>query len=428
VRRVTAARETTSVGTPPRALTAGLARLSPAVVGWALVALAFAIYLLCNRQFNAGRGDFFYLADAFLNGRTWLEKPLGPWDDVFIGSHTYVPFAPFPAILVLPLVALVGPERADAWQPIVNAALAAAGVGACWLLAGRLGVRSLVDRFWIVVLYGFSTAIWWVTTRGGVWHTGHLVAGLLTLFAIAELVGRRRAWLVGLLGGAAFLTRSPLVLAMPFYALWYLVDDAGRLIGDGARAGARAFAARIPWHEWAILTVSFLPALGFFLWYNAARFGSPFESGYGLATLPDWLAARRALGLFSPVHLGMNIDLLVFHLPDPIPEFPWFRPDGHGMSILFTSPGLLLALRADWRAPRTWLLAGAALFVLIPSLLYYGGGWLQYGYRYALDSIPFVVALCALAAARVGIHPVFRVLILFGVLVNAAGVYWAYHL
>ena len=176
---------------------------------------------------------------------------------------------------------------------------------------------------------------------------------------------------------------------MPFYALWYLVDDAGRLIGDGARAGSRAFAARIPWRQWTILTVSFLPALGFFLWYNAARFGSPLESGYGLATLPDWLAARRALGLFSTVHLGMNIDLLVFHLPVQIPEFPWFRPDGNGMSILFTSPGLLLAVRADWRAPRTWLLAGAALLVLIPSLLYYGGGWLQYGYRYALDSIPF---------------------------------------
>ena len=66
--------------------------------------------------------------------------------------------------------------------------------------------------------------------------------------------------------------------------------------------------------------------------------------------------------------------------------------------------------------------------MLIPSLLYYGGGWLQYGYRYALDSIPFVLALCALATARVGIHPVFRVLILFGVAVNAAGVYWAYNL
>ena len=66
---------------------------------------------------------------------------------------------------------------------------------------------------------------------------------------------------------------------------------------------------------------------------------------------------------------------------------------------------------------------------LVPSLLYYGGGWLQFGYRYALDAIPFAVALCGMAvAARGGIGLGWKVLIAFGVLVNAAGVYWAYHL
>jgi hypothetical protein len=110
------------------------------------------------------------------------------------------------------------------------------------------------------------------------------------------------------------------------------------------------------------------------------------------------------------------------------------------MSIFITSPGLLYAVRARWRESRVWWLALAALFVLIPTLLYYGGGWLQYGYRYALDSIPFVWALCALAAARdeerlrsVGIEKAgmgtgWRLLILFGVLVGLGGVYWAYNL
>ena len=69
------------------------------------------------------------------------------------------------------------------------------------------------------VLLGFSTAIWWVTTRGGVWHTGHLIATFLTLCALIETFGRRRPLLLGLLGGAAFLTRAPLAFALPFYAL-----------------------------------------------------------------------------------------------------------------------------------------------------------------------------------------------------------------
>jgi hypothetical protein len=62
--------------------------------------------------------------------------------------------------------------------------------------------------------------------------------------------------------------------------------------------------------------------------------------------------------------------------------------------------------------------------VLVPSLLYYGGGWWQFGYRYALDCFPFVLALCAMAAARGGIGWRWRLLILFGVGVNLYGVYW----
>ena len=98
----------------------------------------------------------------------------------------------------------------------------------------------------------------------------------------------------------------------------------------------------------------------------------------------------------------MNLDYFLFHLPRPSPSPPFFQPDGLGMSVLFTSPGLLFATQADWRRPRAWWLLGAAVAVLIPTLLYYGGGWLQYGYRYFLDSVPFVMALCGLGRRSPG--------------------------
>jgi hypothetical protein len=413
-----------------------LAAAAPVLVATALVVIAFVIYLLCSRGFSSGRGDFFYLADAFLHSRTWLLSGLGPNDNVVIGSRVYVPFAPFPAILVLPLVAIVGPQTADKWQPIVNAALAAGGVGLVWILAGRIGVRRWSDRVWLAVLFGFSTQIWWVDTRGGVWHTGHLVASVLTLLILIELFGRSRMLLVGLLAGGAFLTRAPLVFAVPFYGLWSLLDlSAGRVfrvrfaaLRDRAASAVGALRA-VPIRAWALLVLGFLPGALFYLWYNDVRFGSPFESGYGMATLPPFLEAQRRLGLFSLAHLAMNLDYLLWHLPSRIPDAPFFRPDGLGMSILITSPGLLLAVRAPWSDRRTWLLAGAFLFTLIPSLLYYGGGWLQFGYRYALDAIPFAVALCCMAVAwRGGIGLLWKVLIVFGVLINAAGVYWAYRI
>ena len=391
----------------------------PAAIGWCLVAVSAVIYYLCAFQFDAGRSDFYYLADAFMHGRTWLTFAPGPNDVIVIGDRYYVPFAPFPAIVLMPLVWLIGPYQADAWQPIVNSFIAAVDVGLAFWLVGRAGVQGIGSRLWLAVLLGFSTAIWWVTTRGGVWHTGHLIATFLTLCALLEILGKRRAWLIGLLAGAAFLTRAPLAFALPVYAVLVWSPPEGRRWTD-----VRAW----PFEQWIELTIGFLPSIAFFFWYNEARFGSPFESGYAMATLPPFLEALREQGLFSLSHIGMNIDYLFLHLPKPIPDFPYIQPDGLGMSIFLTSPGLLLAILAPWRSGLARWLAVAAVLVLIPTLLYYGGGWLQYGYRYALDSIPFVLLLCALAAARRGLGWVWRGAIVFGVVINAIGVYWAYNI
>jgi hypothetical protein len=381
------------------------------LAGLAVVAVSAVLYWLANRQFDAGRGDFFYLADAFLHGRTWLDVRLGPNDVILRDGHFYVPFAPFPAIALMPLVALTGPLTADQIESGINAVLAAASVGMCWWLLARIGVERLSDRLWLAILFGFSTQILWVTTRGGVWHTGHLIATILTFACLLELEGRRRPWLIGIAAGAAFLTRAPLAFAVPFYALMLY------------RPGP------VPWRQWTWLALGVLPAIAFFFAYNVLRFGTPLESGYALATLPDWLERQRALGLFAIAHIPMNLDYFLVHLPRPIPNPPFFRPDGLGLSVFLTSPGLLFAFRADWRQPRSWWLAGATIAVLVPTLLYYGGGWLQYGYRYFLDSVPFVMALCGSAAAvRGGVGWGWRLLIAFGVVVGAVGVYWAYNL
>jgi hypothetical protein len=408
-------------------LTAARARQVDVAVaaGLLITGVAAVLYWLAARDYDAGRGDFFYLADAFLHGRTWLEVRPGPNDVIVVGDHFYVPFAPFPAVALMPLVALIGPLQADQIESGINAVLAAAGVGLCWALLGRIGVSRLRDRFALVVLFGFSTQILWVTTRGGVWHTGHLIATILTFVCLIELWGSRRAWLIGLFAGAAFLTRAPLLFAMPFYAL--LLLDWPRLQGRASEwfnnlpAVTRPDAYRLGW-----LALGVAPAVVAFFVYNQVRFGTPLESGYALATLPAFLEERRRLGLFSLAHVSMNLEYLFVHLPSITSEFPFLRPTGLGMSVFITSPGLVYAIRADWRDPRTWWLLGATVFVLIPTLLYYGGGWLQYGYRYFLDSVPFVIALCGLAAAHRGrIGWPWLVLIGLGTVVMAMGVYWA---
>jgi hypothetical protein len=393
---------------------------APAFLGLVLTGFAFVVFLAVGQHVASERPDFFYLADAFLHGRTWLEQAIGQVDVISIDGRVYIPFAPFPAFALVPLVAAVGPVVAASWEPIVNAGLAAASVGLCWALLGRLGVADSRARFWLAVLFGFSTAILWVTTRGGVWHTGQLFATVLTLLALLESFGRRRPLVLGLLAGAAFLCRAPLILALPFYA-WAILP---RSDDPGWRGGRHPS----PVGRWVVLALAFAPALAGALWYNAVRFGSPLESGYALATLPVFLEAQREKGLFSLAHLPMNLDYFLLHVPRLEATFPFLRPDGFGMSVLITSPGLLGAFLADWRDRRSWALAVTAAIVLVPSLLYYGGGWLQYGYRYFLDSLPFVIALCGLAAARRGVGWIWKLLIAVGLLVNLIGIYWAYNL
>ena len=381
----------------------------------ALLVVATAVYWQSAAGFDAGRPDLFYLADAFLHGRLWLDRAFGPNDVIVIAGRVYVPFAPFPALALVPAVALLGPDLVTEWQPLLNAALAAAGLGVCWWMLARIGVRSIQDRLWLTVLWGFSTAIWFTTTRGGVWHTGHLIASILTFAGLVELFGRRRPLVMGLLAGAAFLTRPPVVAALPLWA-WAALPE-------GWLRDLRAAARQV-----GLVAVGFAPALLFGLWYNWARFGDPLESGYYLAALPAFLEAQRAVGLFSIRHLAMNMDLFLWRTPAIQAEFPFFRPDGLGMSILITSPGLLYALRAPFRDPRTIALGITFVLVMLPNLLYYGGGWLQMGYRYALDAIPFAIALAGMATARHGLPWWAKALIVFGVAVGIGSVYWAYAL
>ena len=51
------------------------AALPATAIGLLVALAAFLVYWLSNQGYDAGRGDFFYLADAFLHGRTWVVPP-----------------------------------------------------------------------------------------------------------------------------------------------------------------------------------------------------------------------------------------------------------------------------------------------------------------------------------------------------------------
>ena len=63
----------------------------------------------------------------------------------------------------------------------------------------------------------------------------------------------------------------------------------------------------------------------------------------------------------------------------------------------------------------------------IPDLLYYNTGWVQYGYRFLLDFLPFLLILVALGLRRPAGIPrwsAFGLLLLASAVSNLVGLRW----
>jgi hypothetical protein len=113
------------------------------------------------------------------------------------------------------------------------------------------------------------------------------------------------------------------------------------------------------------------------------------------------------------------------------------------MSVLLTSPAYLLAipaLRSGYGHSR--LVTGAALavlFIALVNLAHFSQGWVQFGYRFSNDFVPWALPLAAIGLDRVATRgsgprswPMISRLALFGavglvaisVVVNFWGVVW----
>jgi hypothetical protein len=91
---------------------------------------------------------------------------------------------------------------------------------------------------------------------------------------------------------------------------------------------------------------------------------------------------------------------------------------------------LLLLLWPAARPPlhrALWLTVAA---VAVPAFFYQNSGWVQFGYRFSLDYLPFLILLLAVGGRRVGWGA--RTLVAIGIAVNLFGAitfdrHWQYY-
>jgi hypothetical protein len=376
-----------------------------------LLAVVFAFW-----WFGAGTlwrsshwAQYIYLADAFLHGQLHLFRvPDDAGDMAQVGQKLYVVFGPLPALVLMPLVSLLGRDTPDV---LVLALTALVGVWVFLRLLVALEVPGGRVRLACATLtLALGTAMHYGAAMGNVWLHAQITATTLQICALLAAAGGRPL-ATGVLLALTVLTRPTTTLAAPF-AAWLLASRGERV------PGAPSMSVR----SWLALSLPVVGGTAIHAVYNQARFGSPTDAGYHYILMgPEFEALVKRYGRFS-------LHFLMGNLAGWLWRTPYWNgsaivPDPHGMSLLITTPWLLFALWPRKVSRLEWLALANFAVICAPSLLYYNDGWVQFGQRFALDSIALALLAATYGAARA---PLALVLVVTGwsIGVGAWGLQW----
>lgn len=371
--------------------------LTPLARPWVAGLVALMVYLLrasVSRGVGLGptHAPFLnYLADAFLHDQLYLRRmPENIIDLVNYQGRLYLYWSPFPALVILPLVALFGIGVSDVLYTVALGAATVALVAALLLALERSGVAALsVERRAIVVATtAFGSVLLILAPSAGVWHTAQIIGvGCVLLATIAALTlrGAPAYFLTGLALSCAMATRAGLV----FNGIWLAYHMLSRDRDVAARR-------RLLYCVLGLAPV-LLGALAL-VWYNVARFGQPLETGLSWQIMPpSTVIDFERYGQFSPHYVPRNLyyQFVAYTLLSPE---RW-----RGGGLFWMTPVYLGAVYAAWRerySPLVRALALSCLVSYIPVALYMSPGGLTFGPRYLLDLFVPMLVLTARGIQR----------------------------
>lgn len=358
---------------------------------------------------------FIYQAKSFLEGRWDLDLPYTMFDIVGINGKNYIVYPPLPALLLMPFVAIFGPNTSDI---LFTTILSALNLPLLYLLfeqvrANGFTRRSSRDNLIIAVILFYGSINLWLSLGGRMWFTASIVGMTCTLGALLLAFRRHFGW-SALLLGCAFLCRPTAILGFPFllYLAWQdagLRHDLERFV-TSLRTRTPDWTA-IPWRRVAppILVMSAILVL--FLIRNTVVFGSPLETGYAILIQQRYPWVKQ--GPFCPCYVPSNIVANFFTFPritfsgpyggafDRHPSFDMLNT-GVAVSVFFTTP---LFLFLFWRnrkfSPMRIALWVTIALVVASVLLFHASGYRQFGARYLYEGYAYAFLLLALSDVRI---------------------------
>jgi hypothetical protein len=349
---------------------------------------------------------------------------------VSVGALNYVSFPAFPALLMIPSAIIGGAGGNDAIVVLLLAALILPLTMLVLrrLVAAGLSKRSVADDLWLVATMAFGSVMFFSAVQADVWFTAHVVGVVLALIYAWASIEAGHPLIAGLALGAAAMTRTPMAFMFPlflFEAWRFAARQVSEAEGPEANASGSLNLAKgkaavrramlKPVIRFAIPVVAFAIAG---MIYNYVRFGSLTEFGHNYLDVRQQIQIEQ-YGLASYHYLGRNLAVAFTLLPEILSQPPYVQIGGHGLAIWVTTPVLLLVVWPREKPPihrALWITVAA---VALPSLMYQNSGWFQFGYRFSLDYMVFLVMLLAIGGRP--LKNLAKTLIVLGIVINLFG-------
>jgi hypothetical protein len=355
-----------------------------------LIIVFFSFIFLYNFYINPSQ-HFSYLANSFLNGKFYfLENDIlkiGTDNDMVLYNNKYYwPLGPLPAIILMPFVFIFKFLNLFFYQGYLQFFLILLILLILFKINKKINF-SKSDSLYLASAFLFSSMFLGVALISGSWYFAHVIVVFLILLAFLEYFNKKRYFLIGIIFGLIFLTRNTAGLGLLFFILEIFLNR--KDIKDKIK-------------NLFLLLFPFILIAGLLFFYNYLRFNNFLEQGYKLQILQNnILKTNRDYGLLNLKHLAGNIYYSIFSMPLPIFidnlsrvfKFPFIKANYWGMSIFLTSPYLIYLFFLKFKDKISYFLLITAIFIAVPIFLYYGIGFRQFGYRYALDFFPFLFLL-----------------------------------
>lgn len=395
-----------------------LTKLNPKkIIIFFLFLTAFVIIFWQNISMTTGQ-NFIYLADSFLKGRldfqpeheklleSKMKKDFILLDAVNFEGKIFWPLGPFPAIILMPFVAIFGTDFLQGYLSFLLVVLS-------FILLFKMALKMSFkenDSIWLASSFIFGSCFLFLASVPGYSYFANVVAFTCILLSIFEWLNRKRYLIIGACLSFAIATQLSLLSIIPFFLLSVIIDK-------------KSVKQKITDLLKICIPVFLVGCL--LLFYNWLRFGNVFETGYNLQINPPVLTEARSIGLFNIKHAPGNLFFLLFSGPSPVQtnpkyyllQYPFITFNPWGMSIFSTSPILLYLILIPWRDKLVKLAALGFFCGLIPVLLYYGIGIYQIGYRYIIPLYPFLFLMLARTLSP-KLDTRAKMLILLGIILN----------